>query len=41
MAAKARAVRDGVIADGGGIEKQVEAIQSFLWGDVFSRKEAA
>jgi hypothetical protein len=41
MAAKARAVRDGVIADGGGIEKQVEAIQEFLWGDVFSRKEAA
>lgn len=40
MAAKARAVRDGVIADGGGIEKQVEAIQSFLWGDVF-QKEAA
>ena len=41
MAAKARAVRDGVIADGGGIEQQVAAIQSFLWGDVFSRKEAA
>jgi hypothetical protein len=41
MAAKARAVRDGVIADGGGIEHQVAAIQSFLWGDVFSRKEAA
>lgn len=41
MAAKARAIRDGVIADGGGIEKQVEAIQSFLWGDVFSQKEAA
>ncbi len=40
MAAKARAIRDGVIADGGGIEKQVEAIQSFLWGDVF-QKEAA
>lgn len=41
MAAKARAVRDGIIADGGGIEQQVAAIQSFLWGDVFSRKEAA
>ena len=41
MAAKARAVRDGVIADGGGIEAQVAAIQEFLWGDVFSRKEAA
>ena len=41
MAAKARAVRDGVIADGGGIEAQVTAIQEFLWGDVFSRKEAA
>ena len=41
MAAKARAVRDGVIADGGGIEKQVEAIQEFLWGDVFSQDKAA
>ena len=40
MAAKARAIRDGVIESGGGIEKQVEAIQSFLWGDVF-QKEAA
>lgn len=40
MAAKARAVRDGVIAGGGGIEKQVEAIQIFLWGDMF-QKEAA
>ena len=40
MAAKARAVRDGVIADGGGIEKQVEAISEFLWGSVF-QKEAA
>ena len=41
MAAKARAVRDGVVADGGGIEAQVQAIETFLWGDVFSRKEAA
>jgi len=41
MAAKARAVRDGVIADGGGIEAQVAAIQSFLWGDVFSQDKAA
>ena len=40
MAAKARAVRDGVVAEGGGIEAQVAAIQSFLWGDVF-QKEAA
>jgi len=37
MAAKARAVRDGVIADGGGIEKQVEAIQNFLWGSLFEK----
>ena len=41
MEEKARAVRDGVIADGGGIEAQVAAIETFLWGDVFSRKEAA
>ena len=41
MAAKARAVRDGVVAEGGGIEAQVAAIQSFLWGDVFSQDKAA
>ena len=41
MAAKARAVRDGVIESGGGIEQQVAAIQSFLWGDVFSQDKAA
>jgi hypothetical protein len=35
MAAKLRAVRDGAAADGGGIEAQVSAIQSFLWGDLF------
>ena len=41
MEEKLRAVRDGVVADGGGIEAQVAAIETFLWGDVFSRKEAA
>ena len=41
MEEKLRAVRDGVVADGGGIEQQVQAIETFLWGDVFSRKEAA
>jgi len=37
MAAKLRAVRDGAAADGGGIEKQVEAIQNFLWGSLFEK----
>ena len=41
MEEKLRAVRDGVVAEGGGIEAQVQAIETFLWGDVFSRKEAA
>ena len=41
MEEKLRAVRDGVVAEGGGIEAQVAAIETFLWGDVFSRKEAA
>lgn len=41
MAAKLRAVRDGAAADGGGIEKQVEAIQSFLWGDLFEPEKKA
>jgi hypothetical protein len=37
MAAKLRAVRDDAIVSGGGIEKQVEAIQNFLWGDLFEK----
>jgi len=41
MAAKLRAVRDGAAADGGGIEKQVEALQSFLWGNLFENNKAA
>jgi hypothetical protein len=41
MAAKLRAVRDGAAADGGGIEAQVEAIQSFLWGDLFEPEKKA
>jgi hypothetical protein len=41
MAAKLRAVRDGAAADGGGIEKQVEAIQNFLWGDLFEPEKKA
>jgi len=41
MAAKMRAVRDGAAADGGGIEKQVEALQSFLWGNLFENNKAA
>jgi hypothetical protein len=41
MAAKLRAVRDGAAADGGGIEAQVSAIQSFLWGDLFEPEKKA
>jgi hypothetical protein len=37
MAAKLRAVRDGAVADGGGIEAQVAAIQNHLWGDLFEK----
>jgi hypothetical protein len=40
-AAKMRAIRDGVAAEGGGIEAQVAAIERHLWGDGFEPERKA